>query len=572
MSSIVTAVFKAIIGFLVNKGRDKMAEQLKNGDLTSQRLRELVVREIDDIKSKLDGLARKDLLTGISYLRKGIVHLFELLEKANGNEDNFVRELTTTVLEGKNLEVVLRSSGADTVRNVVSKAAHSKALKLSQLDEAEKRSLSNAKESFKVACLKATEAFHNEALSMSDRIQAMVIRVAATILEKVDYPEDAVAEFRLCVEELHAMPAVRSSFGVELKKGFRALFNKAERNDIIATVYRINRVIYDVSLDVCYDKLNLLNWPCVDYGGDKVNPLKNKQLAETLSQQGLEHLLVSWEEELLLTQARAIATNSEGQLIVIEAKMNLKIFSGEIFPSLQYHLEPDLEGLQRIGLLYDVASDQNDNIYVLAEIRAVIVDEVDDEMPKGWVWKFRKTGDLEDKFCLLRENIFTFFSMTVSSSDKLLMLGSREFRYRSLCETKGSIVDVYDTDGNLVQTFEENIENALDIAAANSGRFMVVKISADGSYVHMFNENGDQLLKFNVELRSCLNPKIAVRRVTEQVVIATDEKLLIYSEHGKLVCDVELGRVDRITGITELNGRLAVVFRDVGDKFKLFVC
>ena len=54
MSSIVTSVFKATIGLLMNKGRDKAAERLKEGDVTDQKFRGLIVREIDEIKSKLD--------------------------------------------------------------------------------------------------------------------------------------------------------------------------------------------------------------------------------------------------------------------------------------------------------------------------------------------------------------------------------------------------------------------------------------------------------------------------------------------------------------------------------------
>ena len=50
MSSIVKAVFKATVGLLVNKGRDKVAEILKDGDETDQKFHALIVREIDDIK------------------------------------------------------------------------------------------------------------------------------------------------------------------------------------------------------------------------------------------------------------------------------------------------------------------------------------------------------------------------------------------------------------------------------------------------------------------------------------------------------------------------------------------
>jgi len=70
MSSIITAAFKATVGLLVNKGRDKAVQKLKDGDVTEEKFRGLIVREIDDIKLKLDGLARKNLLSSTSFLKK----------------------------------------------------------------------------------------------------------------------------------------------------------------------------------------------------------------------------------------------------------------------------------------------------------------------------------------------------------------------------------------------------------------------------------------------------------------------------------------------------------------------
>ena len=81
MSSIVTAVFNATIGLLVNKGRDLASERLKDGDVTDRQFRNLIVREMDDIKSKLDGLARKDLLASISFFKKGLEFLYQLFDK-----------------------------------------------------------------------------------------------------------------------------------------------------------------------------------------------------------------------------------------------------------------------------------------------------------------------------------------------------------------------------------------------------------------------------------------------------------------------------------------------------------
>ena len=46
MASRLTAVFKATVDLLVKKkGRDATAEKLKQGDITHQKLRDVIVRE-----------------------------------------------------------------------------------------------------------------------------------------------------------------------------------------------------------------------------------------------------------------------------------------------------------------------------------------------------------------------------------------------------------------------------------------------------------------------------------------------------------------------------------------------
>ena len=80
MSSIITAVFKATFGLLVNKARDKAAEKLKEGDVTDKKIRDLIQREIDDIKSKLDGLSRKDLLAAIDAFEAGVRYLYQAMD------------------------------------------------------------------------------------------------------------------------------------------------------------------------------------------------------------------------------------------------------------------------------------------------------------------------------------------------------------------------------------------------------------------------------------------------------------------------------------------------------------
>ena len=303
MSSIVAAVFKVTVGLLVNKGRDKAAEKLKDGDITDEKFRGLIVREIDDVKSKLDGLSRKDLLASITFFKEGIGLLYQVFDKARIKSD-----AATT------------QAACDEAFSLVKGM---KNLELTDLDESATRALSDAKKRFKDARRRATDAFANEALKPTDRILAMQYRVMATILEKVDNPADAIAPCKVCVEDLHGLSAVQEYFNVELTKGFWALFGKDERKKFIADVCHANFVIYSTTLMVCFGNKELSNWPCVISGEDKVDPLRDRRVAKVLCEQGMEHCCVTpWsfgqegEEEHKLKFACGIATNSSGQFIV----------------------------------------------------------------------------------------------------------------------------------------------------------------------------------------------------------------------------------------------------------------
>ena len=72
MSEIVTPLFNAVFRFFVDKARDLAAKKLKRGDVTDNKIREFIQREMNDIKSKLDALSRKDLLTAIDAFQVGV--------------------------------------------------------------------------------------------------------------------------------------------------------------------------------------------------------------------------------------------------------------------------------------------------------------------------------------------------------------------------------------------------------------------------------------------------------------------------------------------------------------------
>lgn len=51
-------------------------------DVTDAQIREIVVRELNDIKTKFDGISRKDLLSSFSFLREGIELLYVSLDRS----------------------------------------------------------------------------------------------------------------------------------------------------------------------------------------------------------------------------------------------------------------------------------------------------------------------------------------------------------------------------------------------------------------------------------------------------------------------------------------------------------
>ena len=541
MSSIVTAIFKVTIGLLVNKGRDKAAEKLKDGDVTDQQFRGLIIREIDDVKSKLDGLSRKDLLASISFFEEGIELLYDVFGKARPRSEHSAA--TTQAACDKAFFL----------------AKGMKKLEIADLGESAVEALSMAKKRFEDSRRKATEAFKNEALATSDRILAMQYRVMATIVETVDNPEHAIAPCRVCLKELNSLSAVRKNFDVQLKKGLQAamsLFGKDERRKIISSVCHVNRVIYDVTKavgkDVC---VSFWLCPVVDIGENKVDPLRDTRVAKVLREQGMGHCCVTpcsfgqeGEEEHMLKIPCGIATNSSGQFIVGDIN-EIKMFD----PNGHFiqHLSLPNDEVETKLYIRDVATDNKDNIYVLVKCAKKTASE------KFVVYEFSNTADLHHKFPVRGE--YWVIGLTVTNS-KVLVLGT-------------SSVSVYDTDGLLVRSFGKGtLKNPRDITAANDGRVMVVE--RHDSCVHIFSEDGNYLKTFKLQ-GSCYSSRIAFRQLSGHVVITDENKeelgtaLEIFTKDGEFVRSAEILEIPIafFTGMTVTkDGRIALLLKECGDR------
>ena len=551
MSSLITAVFKATIGLLVNKGRDKLAEKLNEGDVTDQKFRGLIVREIDEIKSNLDGLVRKDLKTSISLFKEGIELLYEVFQSARPSSEHRAKTAAATACVEQ----------FDIAKEITK-------LELSALDESATRKLTKAKKRFEEARLGATNAFNNEALELPDRLLAMQYRLMATILETVDNPSDALAACRVCLDELHQVPAVKEYFKVELEEGLRlrARFNKDERRQIIFSVCHANRVIYDV--------MNMLGsvkrWtlPYVETGKEKVDPLRDGRVVKALKKQGNEHCCLLWSfgqeggEKHKLKNPRGIATNTKGQFLVADnGDKTVKVFDSN--GKFDFRFNPQTDDADTKLHTLDVATaGEDDKIYLLVGLEKPGAAECEYE-----VQVFNNTADLQHKVSLRRRGWGG--RLTVSSGKqggKILLLSGK--------------YHVHEPSGEFVCSFGEGVfKGALDISATCDGRVMIVDLGDDS--LHLFDVEGHQLDKFNIEHERDVYYRIACHPASDHVVLAGHKRetdrltLAIYTVNGEFVRRIQLDEVVQygVRGITvTVEGHIAVAFRDKSiDKEKVIV-
>ena len=507
----------------MDKGRDEASKKLKDGDVTDQQFRGIIMREIDDMKSKLDGLSRKDLLASIGFFREGIELLYEVFEEKRSRSEY----------------------GADTAQAACAEAVSlAEGMKHLELTESATRQLTNAKKRFERARERATDAFSNEALSPNDRILAMQYRVMATVLETIDHPADAVAPCKVCIEELNGLPVVQRSFQEQLRTGIMAvksLFNKEERRKVISGVCLVNRVAYDVTQTVQkpftnkpFAKELLPPLSMIDTGKEKVDLLRDRRVRKILCKQGMENCGVSWilghdgEKKHRLNNPLGIATNSSRQYIVADNFSTIKVYdsSGKFLQC--FSLPPLIDDSRKeLSIQFGVrlTTDMNDNIYVL-------VQEISGEYP-FWIFKFNKTADHHHKFRVrTMDHKFERCELSVSDSGTVMVLRGNW--------SEAHIVDVYETDGQFVCSFGEKIlTNPCDITTVSDGRVMVVQ--GYPSRVHILSEQGDHLNTFDLQISMAFS-KIAFHKASQHVVVVggkdSDTNILhieIYTKYGEFV-------------------------------------
>ena len=530
MSEIVSSVLKDTFGFLANKIRSEVAKRFQDGDVTDEECRRLIVRELDDIKSKLDGLARKDLLSSVCFLQEGVNRLYESLLQSPSDEDT--PEWSESVVEA--------ASSRDTAPHspVNESIALIKAISSLRIHSNER--FKSAKESFKLAREKVTEAFCNEALSIEDCIQASQIRMMARILESLEDPDAGVSDCLLYLKELHDIGAIRETFSVLIAGGLKSKFNETKRLNNVSAIYAMNQILFDFARKFTKLPPKILDWPTILIGERIYHPVfGDDRVFKELEKSGVKIIPrsydVTFDESL---DPRCSAVNSKGEIVAkmfSEDTCTLKIFkrSGE---SRKLCDVPRKEDVKRWRVrAMDV--DEEDNIYVITAFQ-----EREDE-----TWRFNlfitdANGNKKHECPLpfVQKTILPTVSMAIK--ERKIAILDRENKMVYIGNVCVELNARYEVEKSLhVKDFVKKIRFSY---------FKGIKIIVLGlKTIYIYTENGELEREIAISEEYGPGQSLAINHVTQRILIKTGRSkkwpkyfsLLQFSESGELLESLCLG-------------------------------
>lgn len=456
--------------------------------------------ELDYVKAQLDALAKKDLLSSITLFKEGLTHLYQLFEKEPIPGNDKGDGCRAVALCGKQGEMCVKLFQDFQDRTF----------------DKEDKWLLKSKGNFEQARFKAIDAFNTENLLTSHRIQAMVIRLGATILKDLDHPEGALVGCLQCLEDLASLKDVQESFNLGLHPKFYRPALSPEGKEIISSVCLIYRAVYDVALAVG-KRGELLTLPLIDTGKEKVHPLHDSKVAQILHGQKQQQISMTprslgqtKEEDYLVKVPQGVAANLKDYIFVgDEWDCNVKVFHTMFQNCLPLAFDVN-DANESIA---DVATDHNENVYVLVETQA------EWEKYSYKICVFGQDKRKSDGFLLKKESK-QVLKMTVNGDNDVLVLTE------SLVEPYANTVDSYKSSGDFNRTFGDgHIKCGQDICAIDDGRVVVLDIDGESFLsIHTFSRDGEHLDSFKLKEFKQSLPRVRYSigscPVSDQVVLA----------------------------------------------------
>ena len=527
MSSIITAILRSTVGLLCDKARDSAANKLKDGDLADEKLREIIVKDLTDIKSKLDYLSLKDLDSSFSFLKEGIELLNIVLDKSS-------KDMKTSEGSLNEAASIVNASASGVLNAVLSLHQGIQRLKASS-----EKLFASAEDCFRASRERATDAFNNKSLSIKDRIMACKLRVAARILESgLDDPDAATAACLLALRELHGLPAIQEMFSVFIQGGLKSMLKKVERLENIMSVLSINHVVYDFASKYCTKSpIVLLAWPGIELTGRTFHPILNAD--DVLSKTSSGGEFVPQLNRVVDPRIRGscFAVSSRGDIILLTWDNIMIIYrTGE---SKDVILPKPTESNVAYRGAMDVAVDSNDNAYVVTRLESR--DERGEEKSVFELYVFDENYNIKNVSALrflTTTDRFPTVKIAVDKNQNIYMITVWDDQ-----------VYVCDNAGKLKLKFKRNGDYRLHSLSISDNNDVII-VSHDRSAVQMYTSEGD--LKSTIKLPEGLEAySVAFYHGMRKIIVVTYVQkqdswfILSYSERGDLENSVFFCKDDR---------------------------
>ena len=361
MSSIVTSILSSTVGLLWNKARDSTATKLKDGDITDEKIREIVVRDLNDIKTKLDGLSRKDLLSSYNFLQEGVDFLNVSLQKSKLDQKALTNETQDDRAETSKMQSCDQSG-------ILSEAIElSQAMGKLKCNSDEK--YESDKERFKKARERATDAFSTETLVLKDKIFAAKLRIVSEILECLDHPENAIIGCLSFLKKFHSLPAIQEIFSVYLNGGIKSMLNKSERVENVKSVMLINYVLFQYASKFKFSFDLLHSMPTIELPDRSFSPVLDWQEVATRKSMGKE--LTQHPGRRILLDEKILpyvcAVNGHGDVLTLRNydSDEIQVISSKTGECKMIQLPDPRKGKVLKQHIAGLAVDNNNNVYVV---------------------------------------------------------------------------------------------------------------------------------------------------------------------------------------------------------------
>ena len=519
---------------MAQKIRSNIASRLKDGDVTNEECWRLIVRELDDIKSKLNGLARKDLLSSLCFLQEGINRLFQSLLRSDSIEN-----IAESAEQAASTTVVV-SSTRDSASGPNSPAYDAISLinATTSLKICSKVRYKSAMESFKLAREKATEAFCNEALSKEDRIQASQIRMMARILESLEDPDASVSDCLGYLKQLHDMGRTREIFSVMIGGGIKSRFKKTKRLSNASAVQDMNVILFEFAKKFAKSSLLelMFHWPTISLGDERYHPLF-PDVHHDVEESGLQAMSLwsdfTFDDEI---DPECSVVNSKGEIVGLTSDND----TFRIFSQQPEEIQSMCEGIKTMDVgthnVCTIGIDAEDNVYVIMQFHEV------ESQESGSFTLFIITGNTKLDFPLpFQPHSSTGVRIAINKDGKIAILDSEN---SMLCFANVSIdMNSFAVEKiiSLRQPWLEGDPSSLKITPSylNGTKITDAFILYDENSIYIATDTGDLQRKITIPKEHEGVESIVVNHTRQRILVQTRTQsyysLLSFSENGELM-------------------------------------